>query len=128
MAYDPTCTDRSYLFGCLLAIADKAESDTYEKGKDDKRVTNARRYWSAFSSRPYQTWQIIEEKLEPYLEKDKRIMVRYTKHINEIMCKMSPNDFEDNSKLSPMYLIGFHHYNALLWAEKNKTNEETEEE
>ncbi len=128
MAYDPTCTDRSYLFGCLLAIADKAESDTYEKGKDDKRITNARRYWSAFSSRPYQTWQLIEEKLEPYLEKDKRIMVRYTKHLNEIMGKMSLKDFEDNTKLSPMYLIGFHHYNALLWAGKSDNNEENEEE
>ena len=128
MAYDPECTDRSYLFGCLLAIADKAESDTYEKGKDDKRVTNARRYWSAFSSRPYQTWQLIEEKLQPYLEKDKRIMVRYTRHLNEIMGKMSTDDFKDNSKLSPMYLIGFHHYNALLWAGKNDTNEENEEE
>lgn len=125
MAYDPNCTDRSYLFGCLLAIADKAESDTY--GKDEKRITNARRYWSAFSSRPYQTWQIIEEKLEPYLEKDKRIMVRYTKHLNEIMGKMSPDDYQDNSKLSPMYLLGFHHYNALLWGGKNN-NEENEEE
>ncbi|SDA13169.1 CRISPR-associated protein Csd1 [Ruminococcus sp. YE71] len=126
MAYDPNCTDRSYLFGCLLAIADKAESDTY--GKDEKRITNARRYWSAFSSRPYQTWQTIEEKLEPYFEKDKGVMVRYTKHLNEIMGKMSLDDFKDNTKLSPMYLIGFHHYNALLWAGKSNNDEENEEE
>ena len=33
MAYDPNITDRSYLFGCLLAIADKAESVTYDKCK-----------------------------------------------------------------------------------------------
>ena len=121
MAYDPTNTDRSYLFGCLLAIADKAESDTYDK--NEKRITNARRYWNAFSSRPYQTWKIIAERLEPYLEKDRRIMVKYTKHLNEIMAKMSPEVFSDNSSLSPMYLIGFHHYNALLWG--NKTEEDT---
>lgn len=122
MAYDPTCTDRSYLFGCLLAIADKAERDTYDK--NEKRVTNARRLWNAFSSRPYQTWQIIEERLEPYLEKDPWIMTKYTKHINEIMDKMSPEDFADNSKLSPLYLIGYHHYNALLWNGKEDNNEE----
>jgi CRISPR-associated protein Csd1 len=122
MAYDPTCTDRSYLFGCLLAIADKAERDTYEK--DEKRTTNARRYWNAFSSRPYQTWQIIEERLEPYLEKESWIMTKYTKHINEIMAKMSPTDYSDNSKLSPMYLIGFHHYNALLWNGSEDNNKE----
>jgi CRISPR-associated protein Csd1 len=41
------------------------------------------------------------------------------------MEKFSPADFADNSRLSPMYLIGFHHYNALLW---NKNDENTEEE
>ena len=125
MAYDPTCRDRSYLFGCLLAIADKAERDTYDKEKDKKRVTNARRLWNAFSARPYQTWQIIEERLEPYLEKESWIMTKYTKHFNEIMAKISIEDFADNSKLSPMYLIGFHHYNALLW-NGNEDNKEEE--
>ena len=51
-------------------------------------------------------------------------MVNFTKHINEIMGKMAPGDFEDNSKLSPMYLIGYHHYNALLWNKNNDNNEE----
>lgn len=123
MAYDPNCTDRSYLYGCLLAIADKAESDTYEKNED--RVTNARRLWSVFSSRPYQTWSIIEERLEPYLEKKQWAMTKYTKHINYIMSKMTPDEFANNNKLSPMYLIGFHHYNALLWNE-NKTDNNAE--
>lgn len=122
MAYDPNCTDRSYLYGCLLAIADKAESDTYEK--NEKRVTNARRLWSAFAARPCQTWQIIEERLEPYLEKEQWMMTKYTKHINEIMGKMSPEDYADNSKLSPLYLIGYHHYNALFWSGKEDKNEE----
>ena len=123
MAFDPKCTDRSYLFGCLLAIADKTEEDSYEEN-EKKRVTNARRLWNAFSSRPYQTWQIIEERLQPYLAKEKWIMVNFTKHINEIMGKMTPGDFEDNSKLSPMYLIGYHHYNALLRKKNNDNNEE----
>ena len=121
MSYDPNNKDRSYLFGCLLAIADKAERDALN---GENRVTNARRLWSAFSARPYQTWKIIEERLEPYLEKEPWIMTRYTKHINEIMAKMSADDYSDNSKLSPMYLIGYHHYNALLWNAKEENNEE----
>ena len=44
MGYDPNMTDRSYLYGCLLAIADKAESDTYDDTDKNKRVTNARRF------------------------------------------------------------------------------------
>lgn len=122
MAFDPNNHDRSYLFGCLLAIADKAESDTYDV--NEKRVTNARRLWSAFSSRPYQTWKIIEERLEPYLEKENSLMTRYTKLINEVMAKFTPEGFADNSKLSPLYLIGYHHYNALLWTKKEDKNEE----
>ncbi len=136
MAYDPSCTDRSYLYGCLLAIADKAERDSYDKEKDEKdsydkrtdkaKITNARRYWNAFSSKPYQTWLIIEKNLEPYLEKKDWIMTKYTKHLNEIMAKLSLEDYADNSKLSPMYLIGYHHYNALLWAGNNENNNEEE--
>lgn len=122
MSYDPNNTDRSYLYGCLLAIADKAEGDTYEA--NEKRVTNARRFWNAFSARPYQTWQMIEERLEPYLEKKQWAMTKYTKHINEIMSKMTPEAFSNNSKLSPMYLIGYHHYSALLWNAKENNKEE----
>ena len=37
---DKTSTDRSYLFGRLLAVADKLERDTFDMGED--RVTNAK--------------------------------------------------------------------------------------
>ena len=122
MAFDPNITDRSYLFGCLLAIADKAEMMTYQKG--EYRPTNARRYWNAFSQRPSQIWKIIEERIEPYLEKKEWIMKCYTKHFNAIMEKMSVEDFEDNSKLSSLYLIGYHHYSVLLDDELNHKEEE----
>lgn len=120
MAFDPNETDRSYLFGCLLAIADKAESDTYE---GDTRTTNARRYWSAFASRPSQTWMVIEERLRPYMDKlDDGKRVHYERLIGEITSKMSPADFADNSRLNPLYLLGYHHYNAKLYEKKtNKT-------
>ena len=124
MAYDPNCNDRSYLFGCLLAIADKAEYDTYGKDEKNKRITNARRLWNAYSMRPYQTWKTLYEKLDPYFKKKPQNIPKYTKQINDIMAKMSPDTFKDNSKLSPLYLIGFHHYNALLWNGSEDNNEE----
>lgn len=121
MAFDPNETDRSYLFGCLLAIADKAESDTYDE--DKQRTTNARRYWSAFASRPSQTWMVIEERLRPYMDKlDDGKRVYYERLIGEITNKMSPADFADNSRLNPLYLLGYHHYNAKLY--EKKTNKE----
>ena len=119
MAYDPTITDRSYLYGCLLAVADAAERSTYEKDEND-RITNARRYWSAFSYRPCKTWSLIEERLRPYLDKLGKKSVRYEKMINEIMEKMGMNSFMDNSSLSPAYLLGYHHYTNKIYLKKEE--------
>ena len=122
MAYDPNETDRSYLYGCLLAVADAAERSTYEN--EDGRVTNARRYWSAFSGRPFQTWKIIEERLRPYHDKLGKGSVRYEKMLGEIMSKFTAESFADNSALSPAYLLGYHHYNAEIYTSKNKEEEQ----
>lgn len=121
MSYDPEIKDKSYLYGCLLAIADKAESESYDESERNSRITNARRYWNAFSQRPYQTWGIIEGKLRPYLDKLKKSQVKYNKWINEITEKMSPQEFADNSRLEPMYLLGYHHFTDYMYnALKNK--------
>lgn len=124
MAYDPNEKDRSYLYGCLLAIADKAESHAYNDDERNNRVTNARRYWSAFSQHPYQTWRIIEEKLLPYMDKLGKTQVLYAKWINEITKKMTPADFCDNRRLEPMYLIGYHHFTDYMYTKSNSKEEE----
>ena len=41
---------------------------TYEKD-ETARVTNAKRYMNTFSQRPYETWKVIEESIQPYLNK-----------------------------------------------------------
>lgn len=127
MAYDPNETDRSYLYGCLLAVADAAERSAYDKG-DDSRVTNARRYWSAFAQRPWTTWKNIEGKLRPYLDKTnqfgRRTGLRYEKMLNEIMGKFSVGEFENDSALSPNYLLGYHHYSAEIYKSRKDNEEE----
>ena len=114
MGYDPNITDRSYLFGCLLAIADKAESETYEENDKNTRITNAKRYWNAFSQRPAKTWKIIEERLRPYLNKLGGKQVPYTKWINEITNKLTPEMFS-NDRLEPLYLLGYHNFNDYMY-------------
>ena len=52
MAIDTTCTDRNYLFGRLLAVADFAEKVTYNPVADRKRVTNAQRSLTKFMLKP----------------------------------------------------------------------------
>ena len=115
MAYDPNETDRSYLYGCLLAIADKAESEAYAKEDRGVRVTNAKRYWNAFSQQPCRTWKTIEEHLKPYLTRLEKSQIKYEKWINEIMGRMRPADFADNGRLAPLYLLGYHHFMDYMY-------------
>lgn len=123
MAYDPNEKDRSYLFGCLLAIADAAEYSTYDENDKKSRITNAKRYWSMFAKRPAATWAIIYDRLRPYLNKLGDSSIRYTKMFNDIKAKLSLDVFEDNSPLTSAYLLGYHHYNAEIYNSK-KTEEE----
>lgn len=119
MALDENCHDRSYLYGRLLAVADAAEDSTYEKG--EKRTTNALRYFEAFSNRPYITWEIIRQRLNPYLEKlseDRRTY--YKGLIDEITEKFERKDFEDNKKLDPLYLHAYSCQKRKIYNGKNK--------
>ena len=109
--------------GCLLAVADAAEREAYDDDKDKaERVTNARRYWSAFSKRPYMTWQRIYEQLLPYLNKlgGKNKRDRYEKMIQDIKGKFTPEEFASDKALEPLYLLGFHHYTTEIFTSKKK--------
>ena len=121
MALDETCERRDYLYGRLLALADRIEYRTYDK--EDGRETNAKRYMCAFSQRPFRTWKVIEEKLEPYmlrLKPTERLF--YQKIMNEIHSKFTVEDYENDTALNGLYLLGFH--NQAYALQKKKENEE----
>jgi CRISPR-associated protein Csd1 len=120
MALNIQNTDRSYLFGRLLAIADTLEESTYDVG--EKRTTNATRYWSAFAAHPAKTWSIITDKLVPYMEKCKFVNY-YKKQLSEVHSLFKDGDFSDE-KLSPQYILGY-------WCQRNakyEKNDNKEEE
>lgn len=119
--------DRNYLYGRLLAVADRIEYRTYDE-KDVKRVTNAKRYMNTFSKRPYETWKIIEENLQPYFNKLKiQERIFYENLLNEIFVLFDVDKFTNNKCLDGLYLLGFHSQSYDL--KKKKENlEENEEE
>ena len=122
MALDEKCTRRDYLYGRLLAVADRVEYRTFEK--DSGRETNAKRYMNAFSQHPFRTWKLLEEKLVPYLNQLKTPeRLKYQTLLDEIFELFSLEDFEDDTALNGLYLIGFHNQSAAL-KNKNKKNEE----
>lgn len=124
MALDTQYNSRSYLYGRLLAIADVAEASTYTE-EDKYRVTNAKRYMESFSNKPYRTWQIIHNRLLPYLGKmgkPKRIF--YTRLLDDVMALFSTEEFKDNAKLEPEYLLGYHCQEKELYTKKEDKNQE----
>lgn len=125
VALDENCKDRSYLYGRLLAVADIVEKRTFDKGGE--RQTNAMRYMSAFSQRPFRTWQLIEERLEPYLCKLTRgSEVHFRNLLTEICNKFDVESFSDDEKLNGLYLLGFHNqtsYTNTYRKNKDETNE-----
>lgn len=108
MTLDTETNDRSYLYGRLLAVADKLESSALYK-KDINRLTSAKRFMNAFSKRPFKTWKTIELSLSPYwniIEPGSRYY--YSKILDDIMAKFKYDDFGDNKQLDTKFLLGFH--------------------
>lgn len=123
VALDYECSDRDYLYGRLLAVAEVAERATYEK--EGARTTNASRYFEAFSNRPYQTWGIIYKRLIPYLNRMKYTQKQYYENlISEIENQFIRADFEDDSKLKPLFLLGYHCQLKNMPSKKNTSEEE----
>jgi len=126
MALNNNLDDRSYLYGRLLAIADKLESDALAK-KNIDRETTAMRYMEALSKRPYRTWKIIEIGLKPYWKMlEPKIAVYYKRLLNDVMDLFKLEDFKNNHQLDPLFLLGFHCQYSAFYKSKTK-NEEVED-
>ncbi|MEQ9809392.1 type I-C CRISPR-associated protein Cas8c/Csd1 [Streptococcus jiangjianxini] len=72
---DHKYSDRSYLYGRLLAIYELIEKQRYAiekqrytlEGSQD-RITNAERYWTAYTGQPAKMMALLENKVKPYEE------------------------------------------------------------
>lgn len=102
--------DRDYLYGRLLAVADKIESYARHKQgktKDDARATNAIRYMTVFSQRPFRTWNmLLTQQLNPYIQQLNGAGY-YLNLIGDIKDLFESGDFESDTALDGRYLLGF---------------------
>lgn len=123
MALDKNCSARSYLFGRLLAIAEVAERSAYKAGED--RATNAERYFEKFSNSPAAVWEVISQRLSPYLNRMSRgEKIYYQRLIDEVMDKFDRGDFNDKSKLEPEFLLAYSCQRKELYTKKQNDNSE----
>ena len=112
MSLDRENTDRSYLFGRLLAIADTVEHRVYSARGEEDRETNAMRMQKAFALRPFSTWRTLDEKMEPYYKQLPVGLRQYYRNlVKEIIDKLAPTD-NLNQRLDDIYLLGYYHQKA----------------
>lgn len=109
MALDNNNTDRSYLFGRLIATAEMLERYATQNEKGEAtRNTAAEKYFVRFQRYPVQTWQIIRNQLQPYIFKLKKSGKKsnyYVEELDKIVCAIP--DITDNNRLDARFLQGY---------------------
>lgn len=128
MALEEERTTRDYLYGRLLAIAEKIEETALYVGGEE-RPTTAARLMQRFADRPFSTWRNIELALQPYMQRLKSnragFLVNRTKELDSIFEAFSPDDFTNDKSLSGEFLLGYH---CQKQAWQNKSNQTKEKE
>ena len=111
-------TSRDYLFGRLLAVAERIEDMALYLAKE-KRDTNAAKLMQRFADHPYSTWRTIELSLTPYKtrlrSKSPGFLVTMEKLVDGIVCAFNNQDFMSEARLSGEFLLGYHCQRQALW-------------
>lgn len=111
---DEAWTDRSYLYGRLVAIAHQLEIDQSE---DQDRRTQAVRLMQRLVERPCETWEQIHRALIPYLARlSPKSASWYQKWLGQAESRFSLSDRRSNRPLSPLFLPGFFCQRQALFA------------
>ena len=129
MAVNYENRDRSYLFGRVLAYAERIEKYVQFKQGGENRVPNAYKLRSKFHVQPARTLEILDDKLQPYVEKLHTIDggKHYWMYLSmqSVISMIDENDYRNNKPLNPTYLLGYACQMTDLYA-KREENEETE--
>lgn len=109
---------RDYLFGRLLGVAEVLERNELQR-REEKRATNATRYFSAFSQRPARTWKTMRHQLNPYLVRQGDLIYYYNNLIIDIESSIDPKDM-NNDSLGPLFLLGYSSQIKDLYTKKDE--------
>ena len=130
MALELERTSRDYLYGRLLAIADRLEGRALKLAGEKKRETAAARLMQRFADRPHSTWRTIEIQLTPYIVRlrniDPGFLFVMKKQLDDVTVAFNTEDFNRDTALSGEFLLGFHCQRQALWT-YTKSDEDVEE-
>lgn len=127
MAWELDKRDRSFQYGRLLAVMERAEADYYYRTQE-QRQTNAIKFMAEFRQRPWTVFELINRQLhQAYLSRiDPWQVSRYERLVGEICGNLQAfPEAELNRPLEDVYLMGYElQRNAFF---KKNAAEETEE-
>lgn len=111
MGLDINNASRDYLYGRLLAVAERLEEVALRIG-GEKRRTTAERYMQQFAEKPFNTWRNIELALDSTKARLRASRVGFLnnreKEITEITNMFQGDDYCNPSKLTGEFLLGYH--------------------
>lgn len=112
MSLDTQYASRDYLFGRLLAIAERVEEMAMVAASEPSRSTHACRLMQRFADRPASTWLNIRNALVPYQQRLRAklppLEAAYNRLLDDVCDTFSRDDFVSDKRLSGEYLLGFH--------------------
>lgn len=124
-------SDRSYLFGRLLAIYELIEAQRYALDvSSNDRITNAERYWTAYTVQPAKMMNHLENKVKPYEEVLKLnrpgIWHKLEKEREEIVELLSPafSTKEFTEPLEYKFIFGYYAEKKYYYTRTVKTESE----
>jgi len=137
---DKENTDRSYLFGRLLAVLDRTEAATYNRmasdgqsrnDSDKHRVTNAQKFWTSYTNHPAKTMQTLIEKTKNYektLRRDRwRLFLKLDKEKQEIINLLNDYHLDSadlNKPLDYHFIFGYYAETQFLFTKTEKSESE----
>jgi CRISPR-associated protein Csd1 len=117
MALELERTSRDYLFGRLLAIAERIEGYALYLAKE-KRETTAARMMQRFADRPHSAWRTIELALVPYKTRLRNLRPSFLyvreRDLDEVLGAFKADDFMRDAPLTAEFLLGYHCQRAAL--------------
>jgi CRISPR-associated protein Csd1 len=130
MALEPHRTDRDYLYGRLLALAERLESYAlYLAGEN--RATNAARLMQRFADHPCDTWRTLYLALDPYrarLRTRRPATLHFLEtEIDSIVTAFAPEEFTSSEKLGCGFLLGYHCQRAALKAKPEAKDQDDQD-
>ena len=130
MALEEERTSRDYLYGRLLALAERIE-ETALRIADEKRPTTAARLMQRFADRPYSTWRTIELALQPYMQRLQGnragFLINRKKELDTVHALFLPDKFANDKPLSGEFLLGYHCQRQTWLNKTSEINGEREE-